>query len=42
MYTIDIPHSTKQFLKESNCNKEIVQVDVTIGAQTFLGYLEMV
>lgn len=41
MYKIVIPHATEQFLKISECNTLIVQVDITIGDMTFLGYLEM-
>ena len=41
MYKIDIPHALNDYLKESSCNTCKIQVDITIGDKTFLGYLEL-
>ena len=40
-YKISIPGALRTFLKESNCNSEILQVEVKIGERMFLGYLEL-
>ena len=40
-YKISIPGALNVFLKESNCNSKILQVEVKIGERMFLGYLEL-